>query len=607
MAVEFVGNGHHDRDPGGRQYICLMQDAKEARSFQCDPPVIMAGMETERKMAQEACEAWKPPAARWPALLGAFGFYCAMTAAYALAGGARLGSEFIGDGGDNWQFLWNAWWLKRCMLEGINPYYCTHQFAPAGAPLTMHNLVIVPTLVMMGLEAILGMPLAYNLVVLAFFPVAGVCAFALARYVTGEQIGALVGGALFMLCPYLTSKTLGHLNLLSAAFLPLYVLCLLKALDAPSRAGRIRLTLVFLLIVFSNEHTLVFAATVTAALWLFRCWKDGQWRAETRSFWQALKPALFFSLAWGAFLGYYAIRHGAIPYRAKALVYCPEPLNFILPLMPTSIWYRARGLAGGLGPASEPGGVGRLPGLAGAAVGRRRVLLPAVLPDDEVHGPAVCRGPGRGPGAQAAMAPRGGACPGHAGLPAHGAVPLCSRVGSVGQSGRYLIIGYMAMSVAVASLVCGVRRRWGKAAAAIAAVLALAMIGADYGYRLVLVPVPHCPIPPGQGCVMEVRENRPLGLYLQTIHERPLVGGYLARWPVGVLERYDAVPGVGWFFTPPKRRGPAPSSAELREGLRALNVEYVCADRAGPERQVLHNAGLELFHEDALGVTFQVR
>lgn len=607
MAVEFVGNGHHDRDPGGRQYICLMQDAKEARSFQCDPPVIMAGMETERKMAQEACEAWKPPAARWPALLGAFGFYCAMTAAYALAGGARLGSEFIGDGGDNWQFLWNAWWLKRCMLEGINPYYCTHQFAPAGAPLTMHNLVIVPTLVMMGLEAILGMPLAYNLVVLAFFPVAGVCAFALARYVTGEQIGALVGGALFMLCPYLTSKTLGHLNLLSAAFLPLYVLCLLKALDAPSRAGRIRLTLVFLLIVFSNEHTLVFAATVTAALWLFRCWKDGQWRAETRSFWQALKPALFFSLAWGAFLGYYAIRHGAIPYRAKALVYCPEPLNFILPLMPTSIWYERVAL---------PGDWGRRLSLVELAVYLGWLVLPLAVAGYcclqscrmmkfmgllFVGALAVALGPKLQWHREVVHV---------LGMPVYLPMGLFRYVpvlGSVGQSGRYLIIGYMAMSVAVAGLVCGVRGRWGKAAAAIAAVLALAMIGADYGYRLVLVPVPHCPIPPGQGCVMEVRENRPLGLYLQTIHERPLVGGYLARWPVGVLERYDAVPGVGWFFTPPKRRGPAPSSAELREGLRALNVEYVCADRAGPERQVLHNAGLELFHEDALGVTFRVR
>ena len=301
--------------------------------------------------------------------------------------------------------------------------------------LTMHNIALVPTLAMIAVHSFLAMPLAYNLIVLSFFPVAGLSAFALARHVTGEYVGALVGGAMFMLCPFLTSKTLGHLNLMAAAFLPLYVLCLLRALDRPSRARRVWLTLVFVLIVFSNEHTLVFAANVTAWLWLFRAWHGRRFKAEASMFWRVLKPAVLFSLAWGAFLVYYAVRYGAVPYRTGGVSFCPEPLNFVLPLYPTSPWCEG---------VMPPGKLGWDMSTLEMAVYLGWLVFPLAVAGycclrrvcaHEVHGCPVYLLATPGPGARAPVAPAGGARLSSAGISAHGAVSPRSRAG-IGRASR---------------------------------------------------------------------------------------------------------------------------------------------------------------------------
>lgn len=546
------------------------------------------------------------PAARGRVLLplGAFVFYAAITAAFVLATSAPIRTQFIGDGGDNWVFVWNSWWVKQCIVDLRNPYFCPFQFAPLGIPMTMHSLTLVPTLLIVAADAFLPMPLAYNVAILAFLPLAGLTAFGLARYVIRDAIAALLGGAVFMLCPFFSSRTLGHFNLMGAAFLPLYFLCLLRALDAPGRAPRALLALVFAVIVFSNEHTLIFAANLTVWLWLFRAWRSGQWRTETILFWQTLRPTALFALAWAGVLLYYAVRHGAVPIRSGTC--CPEPLNFLLPLFPTSIWREY---------VAPPGPLGwKMTSLEMAVYLGWTVLPLAILgyrgmrsqPLVKFMGSAfVCA-------LILSLGPK---------LHWHGeplrvfghSIPLPMKIyrfvpilGVIGQAGRYMIIGYLAMSVAVAGLIRCVRVRWGTTAALICTAGCLALVGLDYGYRLVCVPVPTCPIAPGPGRVMDVRELPSLGLYFQTLHHRDMVGGYISRWPVGIFEKYRSTPGVGWFFTPPKQRGAPPGGEELRSGLRALNVEYVCADRGGVERAVLDDAGLELVYEDELGVTFRL-
>jgi hypothetical protein len=548
----------------------------------------------------------QPLAGRLARGAGVLAVYTAVIAIYASSIAGRLSTQFIGDGGDNWVFAWNAWWMKHCLVHGLNPYYCPMQFAPLGVPLTSHCLMPLPTLVMVGLWALLPMPLAYNLLVLAFLPLAGLCAYGLARSVTRDTLGGLAGGMLYMLCPFLTSKTLGHLNLLGAAFLPLYVLCLLRALDRPGRARSFALLGAFLCIVFSNEHTLIFAANITLWLWIWRGLATRDWRRELGQFWRVLRPVIVFSAGWAGFLAWYAVRYRAWPYRTGALAYCPEPLNYILPLFPTSIWRDAVVPPGQLGwdlstlEMSVYLGWAALPmALIGFRAGRTNPLMRFM----------------RAIFLAALVLSLGQKLQWHrqivhlAGLPVYlpmGIYRYVPVLGSVGQSGRYMIIGYMAMAVGLAGLIAAARARYGPAAARGAVLAAMVLLGIDFGCRFCTVPIPRCPIPPGPGRVMDVRADPSLALYFQTLHERPLVGGYISRWPDGVFDAYRANAGIGWFFMRHKKRGAPPSPQEVRHGLADWDIRYVCAAPDTAEHRLLAAAGLPVIHEEDGTVTFSV-
>ena len=61
---------------------------------------------------------------------------------------SQLNTHLIGDGGDCFEFYWNAWWIDRSLLHGHNPYWCDLQFAPWGVPLVLHTLSLIPSMCM---------------------------------------------------------------------------------------------------------------------------------------------------------------------------------------------------------------------------------------------------------------------------------------------------------------------------------------------------------------------------------------------------------------------------------------------------------------------------
>jgi len=66
------------------------------------------------------------------------------------------------------------------------------------------------------------------------------------------------------------------------------------------------------------------------------------------------------------------------------------------------------------------------------------------------------------------------------------------------------------------------------------------------------------------------------------------------------------MPGIGWFFQDPRRRGSPPPAADVQAGLRALDIRYVCVAPRSEDRRALEAAGLRLVHEDAFDATLAV-
>jgi hypothetical protein len=147
----------------------------------------------------------------------------------------RLFTDVPG-GGDAWQHIWNLWWVKQALLNlHTNPYHTDLLYYPQGVDLYFHTLVLTAGLIGIPLQ-LLGFNLiaTYNLILLMSFVLAGYGTFLLCRYLVGNVWASFVGGIVFTFSPYHFAHLFGHMNLASLQWIPFYALLLLKALDAPA-------------------------------------------------------------------------------------------------------------------------------------------------------------------------------------------------------------------------------------------------------------------------------------------------------------------------------------------------------------------------------------
>lgn len=538
--------------------------------------------------------------------MGVLAVYVVLTLMFFADALGALPQKLLGDGEDNFAFAWNAWWVLQSICQGSNPYYCDVQFSPFGLPLVWHTLALMPSLVIALLCSITSPILAYNLVVIGLYPVAGLCGFALARHVTRDVAGALAGGVVFMFCPFMVSKHLGHLNLQCAALLPLYTLCLLGGLGTGARGWKWGLLLVYGMILFSNLHTAIFAGNVTLWYWLYCGLRSQQWKREFLRFWRLLKPVVFLTVLWGSVVVFYSVRYNLRPEPFMNLLWVPEPLSFVLPLHANSLWRAFVAPAGALGRQ-----------LANIELS---VYLGWLVLPSAAAGWWLCR---KGTEmrfmavlfAAALVLSVGHVLQWHrevvtvAGVPIYLPMSVYRFVpvlGSVGQAGRYLVIGYMAMSVGAAGLVAWAGRRYGSRCGIVATVVVIGLTCVDYGFRPYMADPPMCAMVPGAGRVMDPRLGNARSLYNQTIHGRQLVGGYVARIPGWVRQRYAAMEGIGWFFQEPARRSAPPAREAILGGLRRLSIRYVTVSQGSDAAGVLEGCGLVKISEDGRDVTFVV-
>jgi hypothetical protein len=171
----------------------------------------------------------------------------------------RISSHLAGSGDDMWLFQWNNWWLRKALVEDLNPYFTTLLFHPQGVSLVYHNFSWLNTGIWLALEPLVGYIAAYNVTFLLTFIISGYTTYTLVSYLTDSQAGAFVAGLVFAFSPYHLSH-FNHPNLISVQWLPFCMLFLIRAV----REGRWRDVLLCVLSLvltgLSRWQLLVFAA-----------------------------------------------------------------------------------------------------------------------------------------------------------------------------------------------------------------------------------------------------------------------------------------------------------------------------------------------------------
>ncbi len=140
----------------------------------------------------------------------------------------RWSSTLPGGSGDLWQNYWNFWWWKQCLLQGLNPLHSPLLFYPAGADLVFHTHSAFNQVVAMPVNLLFGEAAAYNFCLLLALSLSGFGTYLLVRELTGSARAGILAGLVFAFFPQTIEQTLEHLNLFSVQFIPLSLYFLLR-------------------------------------------------------------------------------------------------------------------------------------------------------------------------------------------------------------------------------------------------------------------------------------------------------------------------------------------------------------------------------------------
>lgn len=180
----------------------------------------------------------------------AFALY-AVLAAILMWHGASLTQELSGCGADPYNSpLFLAWW-PHALTHHLDPFFTKLIWYPIGV--SMLWVTSVPLLSLLGwpITATFGPVVTYNLLIVTAPLFAAWSAYFLCRHVTRNFVASLFGGFLFGFSTYVTSQSIGALNLTVVFCLPLLLLVVLKRLDDElSRPQAVALAAILLLAQF---------------------------------------------------------------------------------------------------------------------------------------------------------------------------------------------------------------------------------------------------------------------------------------------------------------------------------------------------------------------
>lgn len=179
---------------------------------------------------------------------------------------SRARTELLCDPGDGLQNVWNFWWLEKAAAEGRSPFRTEALHHPFGISLRGHTLGFSNAAVALPLRAVLTREQAYNAVLVLSFVACGVTAFLLAYRLTGSWPGALAGGFVFTFSHWHMARGLGHLNLVAAQWLPLFALAWLRLLERPTLVAAALAAGALLLATLADLYFLVACAMLGALL-----------------------------------------------------------------------------------------------------------------------------------------------------------------------------------------------------------------------------------------------------------------------------------------------------------------------------------------------------
>lgn len=168
-----------------------------------------------------------------------------------------------GGGNDVFVHFWTLSWLKKCLLEGLNPFFTTMIFYPDGVSLTTHNIAWAHFLIWFPLQAIFGAYPAFSMMYILIFTLNCLGGYLLAKEWTHSRLAAFIGGLVFGFWPSAISRS-GQPNLNFLVWIPLSLVYLGRTIEFGKKKDAILAGVFIALIGWVRWQVLIMASIALA-------------------------------------------------------------------------------------------------------------------------------------------------------------------------------------------------------------------------------------------------------------------------------------------------------------------------------------------------------
>jgi hypothetical protein len=170
---------------------------------------------------------------------------------------------------DMFQNLWNFWWVKKSLLDlQVSPYWTDYIFYPSGTSLAFQTFSPFNSLIAIPLQSIWNRIVAYNLLYIFTFVIAGLGGYLLTYHLVKERFAAFLGGFIYAFSPYHFSRVM-HINIASIQWIPFYCLFLFRLREKPTWPNAFGTTLFLTLTAMCSWYYLIFLLIFTVIYLLY--------------------------------------------------------------------------------------------------------------------------------------------------------------------------------------------------------------------------------------------------------------------------------------------------------------------------------------------------
>jgi hypothetical protein len=208
------------------------------------------------------------------ALLGVTAFYTAAFFLLTWPSATRFRTHWFADDVDGLQNVWNLWWVQRAvMVLHQSPWYTHDLHVPDGSSLLAHTLNPFNGFVAIALAPFMSPVAVHNTLVTFGFVAGGATAYLLAHHLIRSHLPSVLAGFIFTFSSFHFAHAEGHLQLVSLEWIPLFVLLWLKLVTEPTIARGIGAAVVLFLVILCDYYYFLYCV-ITGALvlgwWVLR-------------------------------------------------------------------------------------------------------------------------------------------------------------------------------------------------------------------------------------------------------------------------------------------------------------------------------------------------